>query len=173
MALDAIPPKRRRNVARPLEELSPAYRKRIERGLAKGKGRQAARGHKLKEHVQRKEREIKGAQTLGDLTSSQRSQVRKFIRQQIARTPENELPQPLPSLANKYPAGDRAVVDTVLRMFERVGWSVFVAKRAAQKALHADYNAAGKPKRMISELAEFIEDFADDLDDMGWLMYYH
>jgi hypothetical protein len=173
MALDAIPPKRRRNVARPLEELSPAYRRRIERQLAKGKSRQEARGHKIKEHVQRREREIKSAQTIGTFTSGQRSQVRAYIRQQIKRTPERELPQPAPSLAEKFPTGDRALVDTVLQLFERVGWVVFVEKRRVQNSLHREYAAAGSPKRLRYEAPEFADDFADDLDDQAWLMYYH
>lgn len=37
--------------------LSPAYQRRIERALAKGKTLQQARGHKAREHVERKEKE--------------------------------------------------------------------------------------------------------------------
>lgn len=61
---------------------SEAYRRRIERAEAAGKSRQSARGHKQREHVQRKAREI----SLGYLTSSQRQSVRKFAAEQAKRS---------------------------------------------------------------------------------------
>ena len=42
---------------KPIDQLSPAYRRRIERAMARGKTRQAARGHKVREHVERRQRE--------------------------------------------------------------------------------------------------------------------
>jgi hypothetical protein len=42
---------------KPLDQLSPAYRKRIENAMKKGKTLQQARGHRAQEHVHRKRRE--------------------------------------------------------------------------------------------------------------------
>ena len=67
---------------RPLDTLTPAYRKRIERALAQGKTRQSARGHKAKEHVERKQREIKE----GKFTSHQRQEITKFSKEQAKRS---------------------------------------------------------------------------------------
>jgi Ca2+-binding EF-hand superfamily protein len=66
---------------KPLSQLSPAYRKRIEAALAKGKSRQAARGHKVKEHVIRKQKSIEAT----GLTPSQRDAIRKFSVTQAKR----------------------------------------------------------------------------------------
>lgn len=50
------------------------YRKRIERGLAKGKTRQQSRGHVVKEHIERAKRE---RETFG-LTAAQISRIRSW-----------------------------------------------------------------------------------------------
>jgi type III secretory pathway component EscV len=67
---------------KPLDQLSPAYRARLERNFAKGKTRQQARGHKVKEHV---EREKKEKEKTG-LTSSQKQQIKKFSQKQAHRS---------------------------------------------------------------------------------------
>jgi hypothetical protein len=66
---------------KPLDQLSPAYRKRIQTALAKGKTRQAARGHKAHEHIERAQKNV----TRHQLTSYQRQTMRKYARQQAAR----------------------------------------------------------------------------------------
>lgn len=58
-----------------LDQLSPAYRRRIENAMAKGKSRQQARGHKTKEHVERKEKEI----SRYGLSSSEKGNITKFF----------------------------------------------------------------------------------------------
>lgn len=60
---------------KPFEQLSPAYRKRIENALAKGKTRQQARGHKQHEHIERKQKEV----SRYGLTSSEKSNITKFF----------------------------------------------------------------------------------------------
>jgi hypothetical protein len=64
---------------RPLETLSPAYRRRIERGLAQGKTRQQARGKRAREHVIRKERE----REQHGIASSEKRSVEKWFEDQF------------------------------------------------------------------------------------------
>lgn len=66
---------------KPLEQLSPAYRKRIENALAKGKTRQQARGHKAGESKIRREKEL----SRYGLTNSQTAQIKKFFAEVQAR----------------------------------------------------------------------------------------
>jgi hypothetical protein len=78
--LKAASPAAPRSRQKPLADLSPAYRRRIERAEAAGKSRQEARGHKSKEHVARRERELRAA-----LTTYERGQVKKFAEKQAKR----------------------------------------------------------------------------------------
>jgi hypothetical protein len=58
--------------------LSPAYRRRLERAAAQGKtSRKAARGKSEDEYAVRKKREQEAKETLGKLTTAERSYVRK------------------------------------------------------------------------------------------------
>jgi hypothetical protein len=68
-------------MVKPLSELSPAYRARIERGLAAGKTRQQSRGKKSGEHIERKSREV----AKSGLTSSQKQTIKKYVTAQIER----------------------------------------------------------------------------------------
>lgn len=61
---------------RSLASLSPKYRQRIERGLAKGKSRQEARGHRPGEAAERRERE---REEIG-VASSDRKAIQNFLR---------------------------------------------------------------------------------------------
>lgn len=68
---------------------SEAYRKRIAAQLAKGKTVQEARGHKSGEAKRRREREHRERETLGKLTSGERSTVRAFAKEQAERIGED------------------------------------------------------------------------------------
>lgn len=59
------------------EGKSESYAKRLARGAAKGKTRQSARGHKVREHVERKEKE---KAKLGGLTSEQIKTILNWYR---------------------------------------------------------------------------------------------
>lgn len=61
--------------SKPLEQLSPAYRKRIQSAMAKGKTRQQARGHKEGESRIRREKEM----SRYGVTSSEKGQITKFF----------------------------------------------------------------------------------------------
>lgn len=56
------------------------YARRQAKGRAAGKSRQAARGHKPAEHIQRRESNIRRQEMLGGLTAAERATVRGFIR---------------------------------------------------------------------------------------------
>lgn len=58
---------------------SPAYEKRLIRAARKGKTRQAARGHKPKEHIERKEREILAR----GITRDQERTIRNFYAKKL------------------------------------------------------------------------------------------
>lgn len=60
---------------KPLDQLSPSYRKRIENAMAKGKTRQQARGHKTGESKIRREKEM----SRYGITSSEKGQITKFF----------------------------------------------------------------------------------------------
>ena len=62
---------------KPRSQWSPEYRRRMERGEARGLSRQAARGHRGGEHIERK--------AAAGLTASQSGQIGRFARQQAAR----------------------------------------------------------------------------------------
>jgi hypothetical protein len=62
---------------KPRSEWTPEYRRRVERGEAKGLSRQAIRGHTRGEHIQRK--------AAAGLTASQSGAIGRFARQQAAR----------------------------------------------------------------------------------------
>ena len=60
---------------KPLDQLSPDYRRRIERGLASGKTRQQARGHKPQEHITRAEH----VTARGGVTQSEKALIRRWV----------------------------------------------------------------------------------------------
>lgn len=59
-----------------LDQLSPAYRRRIERAEAKGKTRQQARGHKAREHVERRQKEA--AKSAYELSKDQEASIHRW-----------------------------------------------------------------------------------------------
>jgi hypothetical protein len=109
---------------RPLSELSPAYRRRIERGLAKGKTRQGARGKKAGEHIIRKRKET----ALGGLPSSQRRAVEKFVRAQAER-----------SAAIEKEAEIDALVINAIAWVTTNGFERYTEARKAQQARERAY----------------------------------
>jgi|SRR5215469_5025991 len=101
-----------------------AYERRIERYLAAHPGatRQEARGHKAREHVERKVRET----AAGKLTTYQRQAVRNFAYRQARRDPRNDDPE--------------ATATAMRAWTEREGWDRF-------RELRDKVNALAKGKR--------------------------
>ena len=73
-------PAKKRKVKTPakprVRDFKAEYQRRIAKALAAGKTRQAARGHKPKEHIERKEREVAEA----GVSSSQLRSIREFLK---------------------------------------------------------------------------------------------
>jgi hypothetical protein len=67
---------------KPRSQWSPAYRRRVEAAEAKGKTGPARRGHKPREHVERREKE---RTKLGGLDAYQRGKVDQFALKQARR----------------------------------------------------------------------------------------
>jgi hypothetical protein len=104
---------------RPLDQLSPKYRARIERGLARGKSRQAARGHVAKEHVVRKERE---RERLG-IARSENDSIRRWYRRTF------------------NPRGDagKPSEETVVEVASKRGYPWFQRYRAKWEVIRRNY----------------------------------
>jgi hypothetical protein len=139
-------------------EWSEAYRRRVERAEAAGKSRQAARGHKSREHVARKERELKQREYLGLPTTSERAVIRKFAHQQAKRTGDD--PTAL---------GDRMIEYATTRGVDR-----FKTEMARQRGAAADYRRAMKRGTYASIGMSFLEDMAEDggFPEPRWYFYH-
>ena len=139
-------------------EWSDAYRRRVERAEAAGKSRQAARGHKAKEHVARKDRELKQRDALGVPTTAERASIRKFAREQAKRTGDD--PTDL---------GRRMIEYATSRGIDR-----FKIEMTRQRGAAADYRRSMKRGTYASIGMSFLEDMVDDggFPEPAWYFYH-
>lgn len=134
--------------------LSPAYARRLERAMARGKTRQEARGHKPREHVERKERE---REEYG-LTRYENDTIRRWYER-------------------SFNPGDRAGKpdeETVIEEARDRGYDWFVQYRHAWEQIRRDYKRTKRRGTYVENSLNILEMAADELDvpDVSWL-YYH
>jgi hypothetical protein len=153
---------------KPRKQWSKAYAKRIARAEAKGLSRQAARGHKAREHVSRKE--AKG------LTPSQSAAVDKFARKQAKRTKGAD-PDAAASVLKQWARDKgyerfRELRDNVKQREgeKRQRETVHVERGGKRATLHI--STGGQIGAMQSDAEDFDLPDMPDGDELGWL-YYH
>ena len=145
--------------------LSPAYAKRIAAAEAKGKTRQEARGHKVREHVERRRREVESGQG----TTYERRQTRELADRQAKK--------------NKRPQEEvRAFFDRILRgrgyaAIKRIKASLAALKanrakrvRRAGKLVTIDFSSIDRARNEMDDLAD---DYGDGGDDDVWDMFFY
>ena len=141
---------------KPLDQLSPAYRRRIENAMKKGKTRQQARGKPAKEHVIRKEREIAER----GISSAQEKTITSWYERTY--NPAG------------YPENARADLEEVLEMARGEGYAAFVQWRTVWDLLRRTYLAEQADGSYASRGESFMIDMANQAgrSELSWL-YYH
>lgn len=143
-------------MATPLDQLSPAYRKRVERAMAKAEregrafNRQAARGHKAREHVERRDKEI---ETYG-LSRAEQLIIRAFVERN-----------------NGFKGWDE---DDFLDYFREAGYPAFKEYRTVWEAARRRYLSALRDGSHASQGEGYLNFLTASagVDDTRWL-YYH
>lgn len=154
---------------RPLSELSPAYRKRIQRAIERGLilengSRQRARGKPVDEYVQRKRREAERTQPgpLGGLTPGQKAQVTRFAKKMAGYDP---------SITDDDDINE--TVDALQSWATRMGYDRFLDMRSRQASLVAQYREERATNTYVQRpglLSLFTQEFA--IDDIRWFFYH-
>jgi hypothetical protein len=155
---------------KPLDQLSPAYRRRIEREIARAQregrpeDRKRARGKPQNEAAVRRERKVNPAPpTLtGDITPAQKGQIRRLAREQAGRSLALDDEDDIEEF---YQAG--------LNYARLNGYAAFMAVRDRAHGLRAEYlaeKAAGIYVQRPGLLSVFATEFG--IDDVRWF-YYH
>lgn len=137
---------------KPLDQLSPAYRRRIERAEAKGLTRQAARGHKPREHVRRAEYQRK--QHAG-LTTPQMRAIKNFYE-----NPEYTQKRYVKLKDLEY----LAVVN---------GYAAFQEYRAAWRKANKSYKINGYIKGRFNADAIRLYAIVDEIYEPNDKLYYY
>jgi hypothetical protein len=152
---------------KPRKQWSKAYAKRIARAEAKGLSRQAARGHKQREHISRKE--AKG------LTAGQSAAVNNFARKQAKRAggDQDEAAHRLKAWTREqgYQRFQELKANVAgLEKGKRERETVHVERGGKRATLHI--STGGQIGAMQSDAEDFDLPDMPDGDELGWF-YYH
>ena len=123
------------------------YQRRLLRALRAGKSVQEARGHRPREHVGRRERELREK----GITSSQQQAMKRYVQERYQDWDEWQ------------------------EFFEGKGWTWFVRLRDLRRQLHRTWLKGGQT-RIFSGLADFeawLKDRMQDREVEPWMAFYH
>lgn len=142
---------------KPLDQLSPRYRARVERALAKGKTRQEARGHKAREHVERARKEVERR----GITNANLARVRRWYRTKFN-----------PNDRQGVPTEYEVVGQTIVRGSDWFNWY-----SRTWNSIRQNYVREQRAGKWASRGTGFLGGFEDEEDgfevpDISWL-YYH
>jgi hypothetical protein len=158
--------------SKPRSEWTPEYRRRVERGEAKGKSRQEARGKRAGEHIERKRREI--AKT--GLTSSRKASIDKFARKQANRAgsgdPDEAVKRLRQWVAEKGFDRFRELRATVDRRHRQKRERSWIEVERGGRTARAHISVGGNVADMQGDFEDFELPDMPDADDFGWLFYH-
>lgn len=144
---------------KPRSQWSPAYAARVARAEAKGLTRQAARGHKAKEHVTRAEANKAKADLLGGLTARDRAYVRDKARKHAAEFGKDRA------------ATEKRMLDYATRQgADRFRELMKMQQQARREYVHASKEGSFIP-RGIEYWLQVADDYDLDADNVDWLFY--
>ena len=147
------------------KKLSKAYVRRLARGKAKGLSRQAARGHKPREHVSRKQ--------AAGLTAAQSATINRFAAKQAAKDENNPDPNAMAASLRQWVRDkgyDRFIElkDLNKQRSKETRKRVRVRDRRGRMTAHISVG--------LHDLGEDYIDFdlpsVEDGDDFAWLFYH-
>jgi hypothetical protein len=144
--------------SKPRSEWSDSYRRRVERAEAAGKSRQVARGHKAREHVDRRQREKSKAETEGVLTSAERAYARRIGREFGPRAGDD--PDDAAGMAVAF--------------MRRVGAAHFKLQVRRQREAARRYRATQANRTYVSLGMGLLESWSadDGFPDVRWYFYH-
>jgi hypothetical protein len=140
-------------VANRVRNYKAEYARRIERGLKSGKTRQTARGHIVREHIERREREI---EQFGLSTAQMRS-ITNWTERRTAQIHDATLD-----------------AEAVIDMARSEGYEWFVNYRDTWNEIRRNYKREQHNGTWASRGLGFLEAMASivSVEDISWL-YYH
>lgn len=158
---------------KPRSQWSPEYRRRVEAAEAKGKAGPAVRGHKPREHVERRAKE---RAKLGGLDAYQRGKVDEFAAKQarrMGRDPDVIKVKLRAWAARKGYDRFNEYKAEVRRLGKLPRIRVRVRRRVGERIHRVEIGGEGHTAAMLDAQDDFdLPGFDDPADDYGWFFYH-